>query len=64
MSCGAAIFRVYVDCNTIIEDSTSHIKDSPLELAALELRMFGATICDNLTSHVSHVIVYTGSVFP
>ena len=61
-SCGAVIFRVYLDCNTVIGDSTSHISNSPLELAALELRMFGATICDTLTSHVSHVIVYTGSV--
>ncbi|KAK2178306.1 hypothetical protein NP493_548g00024 [Ridgeia piscesae] len=49
--------RVYLDSNILIGDSTTHIKDSPLELTALELRLHGATQSDTLTRQVSHVIV-------
>lgn len=56
-------FRVYLDCNILIGDSTTHIKNSPLELVALELRLYGAKLSDTLTQQVSHVIVNGRSVF-
>jgi hypothetical protein len=55
-------FRIYLDNNLVLGDNSTHIKDSSLDLLALELRFFGADMSDKLTADVSHVMVDERSV--
>ncbi|XP_033127857.1 DNA ligase 4-like isoform X2 [Anneissia japonica] len=48
--------RVYMDKNLIIDDPTTEIKDSTLEMVALEMRFHGATLVDVLDDQVSHIV--------
>lgn len=41
----------------MIDDTTTHIKDSSLDLLELELRFFGGITTDELDDEVSHVLV-------
>ena len=34
-----------------------HIKDCSLDLVALEMRFYGATVCPKLDRHITHVVV-------
>ncbi|ELU10753.1 hypothetical protein CAPTEDRAFT_17890 [Capitella teleta] len=50
--------RVYMDCNSVVDDPSTSIQCCPLDLSALDLRFHGAKICENLES-ASHVVVHT-----
>lgn len=50
-------FRFYMDKYLVIGDTSTHIKDSSLDLLELELRFFGGTTSDDLDDDVSHVLV-------
>ncbi|XP_076100664.1 DNA ligase 4-like isoform X2 [Mytilus galloprovincialis] len=49
--------RFYIDKYLVIDDTTTHIKDSSLDLLELELRFFGGITTDELDDEVSHVLV-------
>jgi len=49
--------KVYLDNKIIISDSNTTVKDSSLELVALDLRFHGATLTNTLDKKVTHVIV-------
>ncbi|XP_060566406.1 DNA ligase 4-like [Ruditapes philippinarum] len=49
--------KIYLDNNLVVGDRSTHIKDSSLDLLALELRFFGADMSNKLTADVSHVMV-------
>lgn len=49
--------RFYMDKYLVIGDTSTHIKDSSLDLLELELRFFGGTTSDDLDDDVSHVLV-------
>ena len=46
-----------MDKYLVIGDSSTHIKNSSLDLLELELRFFGGTTSDDLDNDVSHVLV-------
>ncbi|CAH1773972.1 unnamed protein product [Owenia fusiformis] len=63
--CPLGIFRlarVYVDVNHTVNNSESHIPNSPLEITSLDLRFYGATIADTIDDDVSHVVLHSGDV--
>lgn len=41
----------------MVGDPSTHLKDCHLDLLALELRFFGATLTETLDENVSHVLV-------
>ncbi|KAL4236518.1 DNA ligase (ATP) [Mactra antiquata] len=49
--------KFYLDNNLVINDPSTHIKDSSLDLIALELRFFGAVLSKKLSLDISHVLV-------
>ncbi|XP_076463012.1 LOW QUALITY PROTEIN: DNA ligase 4-like [Babylonia areolata] len=49
--------RMYMDSNLVVGDESTHLPTSSLDLLALELRFFGATVVSQLDSQVSHVVV-------
>ena len=49
--------RVYLDDKLELGNAETKIKDSSLELLALELRFFGASVTDTLDEQTSHVIM-------
>ncbi|XP_052777625.1 DNA ligase 4-like [Mya arenaria] len=49
--------KIYLDNCAIVDDPTTHIKDSSLDLLALELRFFGASVSRRFSNDVSHVMV-------
>ncbi|PVD23875.1 hypothetical protein C0Q70_17149 [Pomacea canaliculata] len=49
--------RIYMDSYMIVGNDSTHIATSSLDLLAIELRFFGATISSRLDSDVSHVLV-------
>ncbi|KAK7101253.1 DNA ligase 4-like [Littorina saxatilis] len=49
--------RIYMDSNLVIGDDSTHLPTSTLDLLALEIRFFGATLANELDEQVSHVIV-------
>lgn len=49
--------RFYMDKYLVVGDTSTHIKDSSLDLLELELRYFGGTITEDLDEEVSHVLV-------
>ncbi|KAL3869402.1 hypothetical protein ACJMK2_042087 [Sinanodonta woodiana] len=51
--------KIYMDTNLVIGDPTTHMRDSSLDLLALEIRFFGASITTHLEPDVSHVIMDT-----
>ena len=51
------VFRFYLDTNLVIGDTSTTIKDSTLELQALELRFFGGSVIEDLDDDVSHVLL-------
>ena len=61
-----SIFReciVYVDKWEVISDNTSPIFTFSLDMASLDLRMYGAELVDNYSDRVTHVI-YDASFHP
>lgn len=52
--------RVYIDNKLDPLVATTQIPHSPLDLLALELRYFGASIEPILTNNISHVIIDNG----
>ncbi|XP_005097120.1 DNA ligase 4 [Aplysia californica] len=49
--------RIYLDSNLVFGDPSTHIPNCPLDLIRLELRFFGAEVCEELNPNVSHVLV-------
>ncbi|XP_071941905.1 DNA ligase 4-like [Antedon mediterranea] len=48
--------RVYMDNSLVISDPTTKIKDSMLELVAVEMKFHGATVTDVLDEEVTHIV--------
>ena len=46
-----------MDSNLVVGDDSTHLPTSSLDLLALELRFFGATVASKMDDQVSHVIV-------
>ena len=46
-----------MDSNLVVGDDSTHLETASLDLLALELRFFGATITTQMDEHLSHVIV-------
>lgn len=54
-----SIFRpcvVYVDMWEVISDNTSRVFSFQLDMASLDLRMYGAEVVNSYGDHVTHVI--------
>ncbi|KAL8610583.1 hypothetical protein ACOMHN_006302 [Nucella lapillus] len=49
--------RMYLDWNLVVGDESTHLPASSLDLLALEVRFFGASVVPTLDTQVSHVIV-------
>lgn len=49
--------RMYLDSNTTVDDTTTHIQASTLELVDVELRLYGATVVPTLDEGVTHVVM-------
>ena len=47
-----------MDVNLELDDSSTQIRASPLELSGLQLRYHGGTVCDLKHNKLSHVIVH------
>lgn len=48
---------MYLDSNTTVDDTTTHIQASTLELVDVELRLYGATVVPTLDEGVTHVVM-------
>ncbi|XP_072034969.1 DNA ligase 4-like [Amphiura filiformis] len=48
--------NVYLDSCLVIGDQSTHIQDSSLDLVALEMRFYGATINEELGEDTTHVV--------
>ena len=56
---GRLYSSVYVDACSLLNDASSKIAGHVLELWALELRCYGATLQPTLSDDVTHVLIAT-----
>ncbi|XP_022104577.1 DNA ligase 4-like [Acanthaster planci] len=49
--------KVYMDSTLIISDQSTHIKDCSLDLVAMEMRFYGATVSPKMADDITHVVL-------